>query len=743
MPSVPGQLIRPWWSFLEQLGQDPRALVAGTQVDERAIHQEDACVSWREFQAVLRRFSWMTGVKKGLQQSAILSQPAKSEWHNKWLSTTVPEDLIVPLQGLFETTEQPAILFHLIHTDWNRILFRVQLVDGCEAEPLLFCFLEQIFQHLPAHRGIRLNRLDMLQGTRDATYSMVLQPSGLSRWRRTLQSTIKYLIRFGKHSERLQLQQRELQESLEETLQAHSRTRTLNLVGLDLAECTELTELTNALARSLNAHLLATGLTLRVESGDPSQPEPFLISRGIPSSHSQIAELHTAQGKVGQVQVWMEKEAIHTDLLEELAPWIAISVQNARAFQIIRQQKQQIVEDFEQAQIAAQAQQQLEQQVLRAQKLESLGNMASGIAHDFNNLLVGILSQAQLAENNLPSDSPAHQNIGKIIQTSRKATQLTEQMLVYSGEGSTQFERLNCSEVIQDIAQLLHTSLPKKVSLDLHLDSQLSSVDIDPEQLRQLILALVQNGADSIGSHPGRVLIRCHELEPQEALAHTEVYTNRLPRGRAVVIEVHDTGRGLDQRSRKRIFDPFFNAHGAGKGLGLATVLGIVRRHRGALCVQSEPGKGARYKVLLPRSIQSSQKLETAPSSWRGEGTVLVVDDEEVVRESLCEMLKVMGFHCWVAVDGEQALSTVTHAKRSLRALILDWNMPALSGVEVFEKIRLFDADIPVILTSAYPPDARVLALQSQGNLSFLRKPFTMNALKNALDQSLQAVRTA
>ena len=120
-----------------------------------------------------------------------------------------------------------------------------------------------------------------------------------------------------------------------------------------------------------------------------------------------------------------------------------------------------------------------------------------------------------------------------------------------------------------------------------------------------------------------------------------------------------------------------------------------------------------------------------------------MVDDEEVVRESLCEMLKVMGFHCWVAVDGEQALSTVINAPRRLQALILDWNMPAMSGIEVFERIRQFDADIPVILTSAYHPDARILALQTHGNLSFLRKPFTMNALKNALDQSLQAVQTA
>ena len=121
-------------------------------------------------------------------------------------------------------------------------------------------------------------RLDMLRGTRDATFSMLLQPSGLSRWHRRIQNAVKSVFNFGKQGERLQLQQRELQESLEETLQAHSRTRTLNLVGLDLAECTELTELTDALARSLNAHLLATGLTLRVESADPLQPEPLFIS---------------------------------------------------------------------------------------------------------------------------------------------------------------------------------------------------------------------------------------------------------------------------------------------------------------------------------------------------------------------------------------------------------------------------------------------------------------------------------
>jgi CheY-like chemotaxis protein len=369
--------------------------------------------------------------------------------------------------------------------------------------------------------------------------------------------------------------------------------------------------------------------------------------------------------------------------------------------------------------------------------------MAKGLAHDFNNLLLGIMSSTHTATQSLPEGSPAHAPLARVTQTIQKANRLTEQMLTYAGIGHEEVESSDLNELIRTMLGLLKASLSKKTRLTLELEVSLSQVDINLGQIRQVLLALVQNAATSVGEHRGEVVLRTREVDSDEALLGAEVFTNRLPQGPAILFELSDTGKGIERQHRSRIFDPFFRDSGE-TGLGLASVLGIVRSHRGALALRAQPGAGTTVQILFPLSIQFTQSAACRASQpWRGQGTILVVDDEEFVRESTREVLELMGFVTWVAVDGEQAMSIFESSRDRLNALILDWNMPGLNGLEVLNRIRNIDPEISVIFTSANRPDQQILNLREDAHLIFLRKPYTLDALRAALQHSLTREQSA
>ncbi len=275
----------------------------------------------------------------------------------------------------------------------------------------------------------------------------------------------------------------------------------------------------------------------------------------------------------------------------------------------------------------------LERRLRETQKLESIGLLAGGIAHDFNNLLVGIIGNASLAQDSLPAGSPIQETLGEIVKAGERAAHLTREMLAYSGKGRFIIQPLNLSDAVLDITNLMRSSIPNRVMVSLDLAPALPLVEADPGQMQQLIMNLVLNAAEAIGDKMGVVTVRTGERNIDERNVGQLGFADLVP-GRYVCLEVRDTGCGMDAETQAKIFDPFFTTKFVGRGLGLAAVSGIVRGHNGAIRVASVPGQGSMFEVLLfaTKAAEPAQ-LVPAPAKidLRGVGTVLVVDDEDVV----------------------------------------------------------------------------------------------------------------
>jgi PAS domain S-box-containing protein len=391
----------------------------------------------------------------------------------------------------------------------------------------------------------------------------------------------------------------------------------------------------------------------------------------------------------------------------------------------------------------------LERKLLETQKLESLGVLAGGIAHDFNNLLVAILGNAELALLDLPAGSPAADSIKNVQVASRRAAELTGQMLAYSGRGRFKVEPVQLSALVDELAALLHASIPKRVLLQTDLAPNLPLVDADATQLRQVVMNLVINAAEAIGESGGVVMIATSARHADTAYLATTYLAPNLPPGQYVALEIADTGAGMDQATLDRIFEPFFTTKFTGRGLGMAAVLGIVRGHHGALKIDSAPGRGTTVTVLLPvargpedshrpGAIDDGDARPLAPSGLAPElrryaPTVLVVDDEQSVREISQRVLERLGYNALVAEDGTAGLALYRANAPSIAAVLLDLTMPQMSGEEVYQTLCQTDPDARVVVMSGYSADEIRMRFPASARLRFLQKPFTPTALDQAL----------
>jgi PAS domain S-box-containing protein len=370
-----------------------------------------------------------------------------------------------------------------------------------------------------------------------------------------------------------------------------------------------------------------------------------------------------------------------------------------------------------------------EERARHSQKLESLGVLAGGIAHDFNNLLTAILGNASLIQDELPPDSPVQALAGSVIHASERAAQLTRQMLAYSGRGRFIVEPIDLASQVREITALLETSITAQVDLVLDLKTEGILIDADTSQIQQLVMNLVINGAEAIGPAGGRVIVstRLEELDAQ--FARDNLAGDHAEPGPYIRLEVHDTGAGMDQETLARIFDPFFTTKFTGRGLGLAAVLGIVRGHRGAIKVYSNPGKGTTFKVYFP--VTKGQSLPRKASSvfdFRGSATVLVVDDEEVVQRLASTTLERYGYEVLLASNGKEALDLVRSANGRISLVLLDMTMPVMSGEETLAKIRNLNPNVKVIASSGYN-EIEALRRFGTGVAGFLQKPYRATQL--------------
>jgi PAS domain S-box-containing protein len=380
---------------------------------------------------------------------------------------------------------------------------------------------------------------------------------------------------------------------------------------------------------------------------------------------------------------------------------------------------------------AEQQRHELETQMQQAQKLESLGLLAGGIAHDFNNLLTAILGHANLALMDLAPESPARDSLREIDKASGRAADLCRQMLAYAGKGRFVVEPINVTRLVEEVAHLLQVSISKKVLLRCQLAEGLPAIVADPAQIRQIVMNLVINAAEAIGDTEGVIGISTGIVQSTEERLRDSHLVEPLAPGQYVFLEVTDTGCGMDATTLDKIFDPFFTTKFTGRGLGLAAVLGIVRHHRGTLNVESEPGRGTTFRVLFPASAKTAAAAESGgnPSLWRGKGTILLVDDEEPVRNVTARMLERSGFKVLRAADGREAIELFRAHASEVVCVLLDLAMPRMDGEETFRELFRIQPAVRVVLASGYSDQEIAQRFQNAGLAGFIEKPYRVETL--------------
>jgi len=380
-----------------------------------------------------------------------------------------------------------------------------------------------------------------------------------------------------------------------------------------------------------------------------------------------------------------------------------------------------------------------EERLQQTQKLESIGLLAGGIAHDFNNLLVGVIGNASLAQEILPPGDPVAELLEGVIKGGEQLANLTRQMLAYSGKGRFFLERLNLSEIIPEMNGLIQPAIPKNVALHFELGRDLPQIEADRGQMQQVFMNLVINAAEAIGSDPGMISVTTGVQVVDEAYIRRNPEAAELCAGAYVCLEVGDTGCGMDAATRMKIFDPFFTTKFTGRGLGLAAVSGIIRGHKGTIKVASEPRKGSRFTVLLPaaQSAMPVRKIVERPAAPHVTGTVLVVDDEEIVRDMAVRTLQRHGFNVFSANDGLEAIEMVKSHPGGISLIVLDLSMPGMSGEQALPEIQKIRPEIKVIVSSGYNEAETMALFKGREVAGFIQKPYTSKRLAEKVNSAL------
>ncbi len=385
----------------------------------------------------------------------------------------------------------------------------------------------------------------------------------------------------------------------------------------------------------------------------------------------------------------------------------------------------------------------LEAQVLHAQKLESLGVLAGGIAHDFNNLLVAILGNADLARTDLPPGSQAADYLVDIETAARRAADFCRQLLAYAGKGRYQVELCDLNALCAELGRILEVTVSKRARLHYELATELPAVEADAAQLRQVVMNLITNASEALGAEGGTITIRTGARSCDAAYLAMVQGAELVP-GSYVFLEVVDTGSGMSEETRARLFDPFFSTKFTGRGLGMAAVFGIVRAHHGGIEIESALGRGTRVTILLPPKHGTVGVRAQLPATVKGGGVVLLVDDEETVRTVGRRMLERLGYRVILARDGAEALEQL-RGHPEIFCVVLDLTMPVLDGVEAFAALREIRPTLPVILSSGYSEQevASRFSGEPQALAGYLQKPYQLHAVQEVMARAEASLRTA
>ena len=373
-----------------------------------------------------------------------------------------------------------------------------------------------------------------------------------------------------------------------------------------------------------------------------------------------------------------------------------------------------------------------EERLRQTQKLESIGLLAGGIAHDFNNLLTGIIGNASLLLEERAEEN-RERRVQDIIRTAERAATLANQLLAYSGKGQFIVKDIDVSEAVHDLAELVQFSIPKSVEVDISLRRRLPLVEIDPSRLQQIIMNLVINAGEAIGEgNPGTVTLSTSRVRFEKAFV--DVLGQQVEPGTYVCISVRDTGPGIDADKLPKIFDPFFTTKFTGRGLGLAAVSGIVRSQKGAVMVESGPGRGTTFRVYLPVHEAAAQAAAEEQPLTRDAATVLVADDNAEVRNVISAALRRNGYRVLTAADGQEALAIADREPGPIAAAVLDVVMPIMGAEQVLPALTAKRPDIKILLTSGYSETGARRLLMAYRGSAFIQKPYTVQQILKAVE---------
>jgi PAS domain S-box-containing protein len=389
---------------------------------------------------------------------------------------------------------------------------------------------------------------------------------------------------------------------------------------------------------------------------------------------------------------------------------------------------------------SAAARRELEEQVRHTQKLESLGALTGGIAHDFNNLLTPVLGAASLLLQEIPEDSRYRRRVETIQQAARRAADLTGQMLSYAGGTDLELRPVDLSELVREMQLLLESSVSREARLEWRLEEALPRVLADPGQLSQVIVNLIVNASEALGASGRKIELRTESLEADRSLLDACVLGEQREAGRYVALAVRDDGEGIPAEALERVFDPFFTTKFTGRGLGLAMVVGIVRGHGGALQVESAPGIGTTFRILLPLASPTAAAPAGSPEAeagttapWTPSGVFLVVDDDEGARDFVATLLERSGIEVQVASDGAEAVAILEQHGSRVAGVVLDATMPGLTGAPLLARIDELAPQVRILLISGFSRERVEGATDARDHLAFLRKPFEPEQLLDAL----------
>jgi PAS domain S-box-containing protein len=373
----------------------------------------------------------------------------------------------------------------------------------------------------------------------------------------------------------------------------------------------------------------------------------------------------------------------------------------------------------------------LERDLIQSQKMDSLGKLAGGIAHDFNNLLAMLMGSAELLKRNLKDDVLNLPHVKRILEATDRGASIAKRLLLFSRQGAAEFQPISLSHILTEVCEMLRYSLPKTIDVVLDIQVDNAMVNGDAGHLHQAFVNLCINANDAMGDQ-GTLTLTERMVDSRELAGKYQ----DIPQGTYIAVSISDTGTGIDQALVGKIFEPFFTTKekGKGTGLGLSIVDGIIRNHHGYLDVESEQDKGTTFTLYFPMYMGPIVETQHQEDEHMGRGeTILVVDDEKLIRELLGEYLVDFGYRVLLAGDAQEALAMYKEKAGSIDIVITDLGMPKMSGEELFTKLRELDPTASVIISSGYLDGTTRTSLLSRGILGVLTKPYRLNEIQKML----------